>query len=124
LFANLYILEPKPREDLKKIARTRVIKLREFEEVKKTGPLRNNLQSRSRFTLDESSSSSEEEVPQPKMSREEARAHQFETMRKKREEKEEEKKAKKQRDIENISRAPNNLKALFDDLNKIALRDQ
>ena len=58
------------------------------------------------------------------MSKEEARAHQFETMRKKREEKEEEKKAKKQRDIENISRAPNNLKALFDDLNKIALRDQ
>jgi hypothetical protein len=57
-------LEPKPREDHKKIARTRVIKLREFEEVKRTGPLRNNVQSRSRFALDESSSSSEE-VPQP-----------------------------------------------------------
>ena len=63
-FANYLYLEPKPREDLKKIARTSTIKLREFEEVKRTGPLRNNVQSRSRFALDESSSSSEE-VPQP-----------------------------------------------------------
>ena len=64
-FSPLFIsLEPKPREEHKKIARTRVIKLREFEEVKRTGPLRNNVQSRSRFALDESSSSSEE-VPQP-----------------------------------------------------------
>jgi hypothetical protein len=58
------------------------------------------------------------------MSKEEARAQQFEAMRRKREEKEEEKKAKKQRDTENISRAPNNVKALFEELNKIALREQ
>ena len=58
------------------------------------------------------------------MFKEEARAHRIEAMRRKREDKEEEKKAKKHRDTENISRAPNNVKALFDELNKIALIDQ
>jgi hypothetical protein len=62
------------------------------------------------------------------MSREEARAHQFEVVRKRREEKEAEKAAekevKKQRLAQNISRAPNNKKALFEDLNKIADKER
>jgi hypothetical protein len=58
------------------------------------------------------------------MSREEARAHQFEVMKKKREEKERAKEAKKQRLAQNISRAPNNKKALFADLNKIADKER
>jgi hypothetical protein len=58
------------------------------------------------------------------MSREEARAHQFSEMLKKREKKEAEKEARKQMLAQNISRAPNNKKALFVDLNKIADKER
>jgi len=58
------------------------------------------------------------------MSKEEARAHQFSEMLKKREKKEADKEAKKLRLAQNISRAPNNKKALLEDLNKIADKER
>ena len=89
--------------------------LREIEERKQAGPLRDLV--RKGLSLDES-------PPRQGMSLEESRVLQAEVMRKKREQKEAEKEEKKQRLAQNISRAPTNVKALIDELNKIANRER
>jgi rRNA maturation endonuclease Nob1 len=88
--------------------------LREIEERKQAGPLRDLV--RKGLSLDES-------PRREGMSLEESRLRQVEVMNRKREQKEAEKEAKKQRDAQNISNAPNNVKALIDELNKIAMKE-
>lgn len=58
------------------------------------------------------------------MSLEESRLRQVEVMNRKREQKEAEKETKKQRAVQNISNTPTNVKALIDELNKIANRER
>jgi hypothetical protein len=58
------------------------------------------------------------------MSLEESRLRQVEVMNRKREQKEAEKEEKKQRAAQNISNTPTNVKALLDELNKIANRER